>query len=79
MKKTNCWDHTGCGRQPGGAKAEEFGVCPVATDLAAEKSGVNNGEFGGRCCWDLIKMLHCQNCEFRRIVEDEERRNKHQP
>ena len=27
----NCWEVKQCGRQPGGPKAGEFGVCPAAT------------------------------------------------
>ena len=27
-----CWRVTGCGREPGGARVEEAGSCPVAED-----------------------------------------------
>ncbi|MGE5174112.1 MAG: two-CW domain-containing protein, partial [Betaproteobacteria bacterium] len=30
MEKLNCWEHKKCGRQPGGHKVAELGVCPSA-------------------------------------------------
>jgi hypothetical protein len=29
MGKINCWEHKNCGRQPGGHKSQELGICPV--------------------------------------------------
>ena len=29
--KLNCWEYKKCGRQPGGDRAKEMGICPVTT------------------------------------------------
>lgn len=83
-KKINCWEHKGCGREPGGVKVKELGVCPAATDTKAH--GINSGQNGGRMCWALTgtfcggkvqgtfaqKELSCMNCEFYKNVKSEE-------
>ncbi|MFO7971262.1 MAG: hypothetical protein R6U40_05875 [Desulfobacterales bacterium] len=38
-----------CGREPGGIKADEFGICPAADDISFD--GINSGICGGRICW----------------------------
>ena len=72
----NCWDEMDCGRTPGGAKAEELGVCLAATDESV--NGVNGGTNGGRVCWAVAgtlcggevqgefatKMDNCIRCDF---------------
>lgn len=84
MIKVNCWQFKKCGRQPGGEKAGELGVCPAANEDAAE--GINCGEKGGRSCWVLAgtlcgghvqgtfatKLVNCMQCEFYRLVLNEE-------
>ena len=81
--RKNCWEVKGCGRQPGGAKVAELGVCPAPT---ANLSGVNAGNHGGRICWALAgtlcggkvqgtfaqKAVNCMACEFYAIVRREE-------
>ncbi len=47
--KSNCWEHKQCQRQPGGALADELGVCPVAVDVTCD--GINGGTNAGRFCW----------------------------
>ncbi len=80
----NCWEFKKCGRQVGGAKVAELGVCPAAVELRVD--GVNRGNNGGRSCWALAgtfcggkvqgtfadKMNNCMNCEFYRKVATEE-------
>ena len=82
--KLNCWEFTKCGRQPGGEKVFELGVCPAATD--ATHDGKNGGENSGRFCWKVTgtlcgggvqrnfasKFLDCTQCEFFNLVRDEE-------
>lgn len=82
--KENCWEFKQCGREPGGAKVHEMGVCPAATSVVA--NGINSGTNGGRACWavvgtfcggivqdNLLRKLHdCVTCEFRHVVEAEE-------
>lgn len=84
MKKINCWEFFRCGRETGGDKTAEFGVCPAAVDAAAH--GLNNGVNAGRICWAVAgtycdgdvqgtfaeKHRVCSNCEFYRKVKAEE-------
>jgi hypothetical protein len=83
MKK-NCWEMKKCGREQGGSKAAEFGVCPAASDTSSD--GDNGGKNGGRLCWALAgtfcggkvqgdfaqKQISCMACEvFKQIKSDE--------
>jgi hypothetical protein len=87
MTKPNCWEFMRCGREPGGAKVAELGICPAATETRA--NGINMGKNGGRCCWALVgtlcggqiqssfamKLNSCLKCEFYQLVVKEERTN----
>jgi hypothetical protein len=53
--KNNCWEIKDCGREPGGKKCSELGVCPAAAD--ASSNGVNSGVNGGRICWAVAGTL----------------------
>ncbi len=82
--KQNCWDYKGCGREPGGAKVKDLGVCPAASDETC--TGLNNGVNAGRICWAVAgtfcggkvqgdfaqKQLSCLNCDFYQDVFQEE-------
>ena len=84
MGKLNCWEFKKCGREPGGAKAAELGVCPAATEKRL--NGTNHGKNGGRACWALAgtlcggmvqgafasKLGNCLKCEFYNEVAQEE-------
>jgi hypothetical protein len=84
MDKKNCWEMKKCGRQPGGEKTGELGVCPVTKYLASH--GINSGVNGGRACWVIggtfcggtvqgtysQKMGGCMKCEFYSQVRQEE-------
>ena len=76
LKKINCWEFMKCGREPGGLKVDEFGICPAAT---FEKSdGYLDGKNGGRGCayitgtycsgtiqgTKMDKSHNCRVCEF---------------
>ncbi len=81
--RANCWQVKKCGREAGGAKAGELGVCPAAQ---ADLSVANNGSHGGRICWAIAgtlcggkvqgtfaqKVANCMNCEFYLTVKREE-------
>lgn len=54
-KPQNCWEHMNCGREPGGNKVDELGVCPAAIEPSFD--GINRGENGGRICWFLSRTL----------------------
>lgn len=86
MDKTveNCWEFMKCGREPGGSRADEFGVCPAATDASFNE--INAGRNGGRICWAVAgtfcdnqvqgtfaeKRQSCVKCEFFRKVQTEQ-------
>ena len=86
MAYQNCWEVKGCGRQPGGAKVAELGVCPAAG--ATGVNGVNHGINGGRACWAVTgtfcggkvqgtfasKLSNCKDCQFFQSVLQEERK-----
>jgi len=87
MMKMNCWEFKKCGREPGGTRATELGVCPAAT--TAVLTGTNGGKAGGRACWAVTgtlcggivqgtfasKLGNCQKCEFYLLVKNEEGKN----
>ncbi len=77
--KLNCWEFRRCGREPGGSRSEELGVCPVTTDVHAD--GLNGGVNGGRVCWVIRNSCcdhgtgefpSCERCEFHIRVKSEE-------
>lgn len=83
-KKLNCWEVMECGREPGGDKVAELGVCPVTEEEGAE--GIHGGKNGGRCCWAIAGSLckgeqqgnyaqkfgDCHRCKFYEMVKKEE-------
>ncbi len=87
MGKLNCWEFKKCGRQLGGEKVAELGVCPAASAKCTD--GTNCGVNGGRACWAITgtfcggkvqgsfatKLLNCKECEFYGIVRNEEGAN----
>jgi len=84
MIKLNCWDFMKCGRQLGGEKVAERGVCPASVE--SRTNGINSGTMGGRVCWAITgtycngmvqgdfasKMTDCIDCDFYRLVTYEE-------
>jgi hypothetical protein len=84
MAGQNCWEFKKCGREKGGAKAAELGVCSAA--LETRVHGVNAGKNGGRACWAVTgtlcggkvqgtfatKLGNCMNCEFFKLILTEE-------
>jgi hypothetical protein len=61
----NCWEFKKCGREKGGAKAEELGVCP-----AYPKHGKTCAKIAGTFCGGKVqgtfasKLANCLVCEF---------------
>jgi hypothetical protein len=84
MPKLNCWEFKKCGREPGGARVAEHGICPAAQEVRTH--GINGGQNGGRACWALtgtlcggkvqgtfaMKLGNCMACEFYSLVATEE-------
>ena len=84
MRQLNCWEYKKCGREPGGEKADELGVCPAATETRL--NNVNYGKNGGRACWGVsgtscngktytnfaLRLSACAKCDFYQLVSEEE-------
>src|SRR5512133_1751939 len=82
--KLNCWEYKKCGRQPGGERAQELGICPVTTNR--DLAGVHGGSNAGRACWVVAgslcggriqgayaqKLTNCWRCDFMNAVKKEE-------
>lgn len=87
MNKLNCWEFKKCGREQGGTKARELGVCSAFTETRLD--GTNGGRNGGRACWAIAgtlcggkmqgtfaaKVGNCMKCEFYQLVGAEEGAN----
>ena len=83
-QKQNCWEFKKCGREPGGPRSRELGVCPAATET--KLNSVHSGKAAGRACWVVAgtfcggqiqgtyakKFENCQACEFYKVVSKEE-------
>ncbi|XCN73286.1 MAG: two-CW domain-containing protein [Candidatus Electrothrix aestuarii] len=63
----NCWEFKNCGREPGGIKSSELGVCPVSTHN--ELDGIHSGTNGGRCCWIFYGAFSCRGEEAKSFDE----------
>ncbi len=84
MTKSNCWDIKNCGREPGGAKTGDLGICPASSDSTVDE--VNSGKNGGRICWAIAgtfcggkvqgdfaqKSVSCMSCEVFKQIKSEE-------
>lgn len=83
-KKMNCWEFMQCGREPGGKKTEELGVCPVTQERRLHN--IHEGKHAGRACWVVAgslcggetqgtfaqKFKNCESCDFYQHVRHEE-------
>lgn len=83
-KKENCWEFKECGRERGGKKTKESGICPASTDDRLD--GVHSGKNAGRSCWVVAgtmcrtevqgtfaqKYKDCAKCSFYLKVREEE-------
>src|SRR5512137_1484638 len=88
MTKQNCWEFKKCGREQGGLKSSEFGVCSAFTETRVHLA--NGGRNGGRACWAVsgtlcggkvqgtfaTKLGNCMACEFYKLVAAEEGPNQ---
>ncbi|NOZ68083.1 MAG: hypothetical protein GXP46_02245 [Deferribacteres bacterium] len=84
MSKLNCWEIKKCGREPGGAKNQDLGICPAASETSC--NGINSGKNAGRICWAIAgtfcggkvqgdfaqKSVSCMSCEVLKKVREEE-------
>ncbi len=87
MKKQNCWEMKKCCKEVGNNTEINKMVCPASTETQFD--GINNGKNAGRFCWNVKntfcfgdnpdgeigdKLLKCYECEFFRMVNEEESR-----
>jgi hypothetical protein len=85
-KKMNCWEAKKCGREHGGAKCLESGVCPAA--IESKLDGTHGGSNAGRACWVVAgtmcvgdvqgtfakKYEHCEKCDyFHQVIKEEDK------
>lgn len=84
QQRLNCWEFKQCGRQPGGSKAQELGICPAAVEASFD--GINFGKNAGRICWAVAgtccggkvqgtfaeKRKSCTTCDFYQVVQEQE-------
>ena len=77
MGQLNCWEFKKCGREPGGTRTADLGLCPAATNPAFY--AINGGKNGGRACWvasggapDGEVSDECRECDFYQLVRDQE-------
>jgi hypothetical protein len=82
--KQNCWEFKKCGRQPGGQKVADLGICPAT--VHQQLHGAHSGKNAGRSCWVVAgslcggkiqgtyaqKLNNCWRCEFMNLVKKEE-------
>jgi hypothetical protein len=61
----NCWEFKKCGREQGGGKSKELGVCP-----AWPNAGKGCARVGGTLCGGQVqgsfaaKLGNCMKCDF---------------
>jgi len=67
--KLNCWEYKKCGREVGGAKEGELGVCSATNEDKLD--GIHTGKNAGRCCWVVAGTL-CDG-EFQGMFTDKEK------
>jgi len=84
MQRLNCWEFRRCGRELGGDREKDLGICPASTYLPLD--GVHEGIASGRACWVVAgtmcsdkvsgtfahKIGDCRECEFYELVRTEE-------
>jgi len=61
----NCWEFKKCGREEGGSKAHELGVCPVYPNHGKHCARVAGTLCGGKVQGTFaIKLPNCMQCDF---------------
>ncbi|MBU0516343.1 MAG: hypothetical protein KJ621_16395 [Proteobacteria bacterium] len=61
----DCWEFKKCGREQGGAKADELGVCPAWPDDGAKCARVAGTLCGGQVQGSFAqKLANCMDCGF---------------
>jgi methyl-accepting chemotaxis protein len=63
--RSNCWEVKNCGREGGGKKAGELGVCPAYPNHGHSCAALNGTLCGGKVQGTFAEKLHnCIRCNF---------------
>ena len=63
--RQDCWEFKRCGREKGGAKVNEMGVCPAWPDHGTDCAIVKGTYCGGEVQGDFAsKIAHCSKCDY---------------
>lgn len=61
----NCWEFKRCGREAGGAKAVEFGICPAYPDHGRDCAHLTGTLCGSEVQGSFAqKQANCLKCDF---------------
>jgi hypothetical protein len=61
----NCWEFKKCGREAGGIKSDELGVCPAYPDYGQQCARVAETLCDGKEQGTFaLKLGNCQKCDF---------------
>ncbi len=64
-KAAPCWEFKKCGREKGGAKEKEMGICPAWPDHGFSCAGVTGTFCGGQVQETFAKKIgNCAKCDF---------------
>ena len=63
--RLNCWEFKNCGREAGGAKAAQLGICPAYPDHGHNCTSVAGTLCGGKVQGSFAaKLSNCMKCDF---------------
>ena len=61
----NCWEFKKCGREKGGAKVKEMGVCPAYPNHGKHCARVVGTLCGGQMQGSFaMKVANCMKCDY---------------
>ncbi len=61
----NCWEFKNCGREAGGKKVNEFGICPVYPNHGKSCAAVAGTFCGGTVQGTFAsKLSNCIKCDY---------------
>ncbi len=60
-----CWEFKKCGREAGGAKVPELGICPAYPDHGTRCARIAGTFCGGKVQGSFaMKLANCMQCDF---------------
>ncbi len=75
-RRLNCWEIKKCGREGGGVKAGELGVCPAYPNHGHSCAALDGTLCGGKVQGTFAeKLRNCINCNFYQSEHYEGRQN----